>query len=143
MTGLSFPLLRGATPEDLQTHCWGHFLLARHALGVAHPCMVCRRELFPDDMGPDARMGSLAGVDYTLRQESAGRFTLISPWGQWELPADAEHERLTPEAEARFRAQWGETVRGHGLRNPHLRAAPEYGCRTILEETSGQTPRMR
>lgn len=133
VTGLPFPLLRGATPEDLQTHCWGQFLLARHTLGVAHQCMVCRRELFLDGMGPDARMGSLAGVDYTLRQESAGRFTLVSPWGQWELPADAKHELLTPEAEARFRAQWGETVQGHGLRNPHLRAAPDYGWRIILD----------
>lgn len=142
VTGLPFPLLRGATPEELRAHCWGQFLLARHALGVAPECMVCRRELLLGDMVLDARMGSLAGVDYTLRQESAGRYTLISPWGQWELPADAEHESLTPEAEACFRAQWGETVRRHGLRNPNLRAAPDYGWRLILEETSEQTPRM-
>lgn len=142
VTGLPFPLLRGASPEELPVHCWGQFLLARHALGVARECMACRRELFLDALALDARMGSLAGVDYTLRQESAGRFTLVSPWGHWALPEDAEHEPLTPEAEACFRARWDETVRRHGLRNPHLRAAPDCGWRLILEETSGQTPRM-
>lgn len=140
VTGLPFPLLRGATPEELRTHCWGQFLLARRALGVARECMVCRRELFLDGTALDARMGSLAGVDYTLRQESAGRFTLVSPWGHWELPADAEHESLTPEAEACFSAQWGETVRRHGLRNPNLCAAPDYGWRLVLDEIPERTP---
>ena len=140
VTGLPFPLLRGTTPEDLRTHCWGQFLLARHALGVARECMACRRELLLDERALDARMGSLAGVDYTLRQESEGRFTLVSPWGHWELPADAEHEPLTPEAEAHFRAQWGATVRRHGQRNANLRAAPDYGWRLILDGTPEQTP---
>ena len=97
VTGLPFPLLRGTTPEDLRTHCWGQFLLARHALGVARECMACRR-------------------------------------------ADAEHEPLTPEAEAHFRAQWGATVRRHGQRNANLRAAPDYGWRLILDGTPEQTP---
>ncbi|MDE6735103.1 MAG: hypothetical protein K2J64_06535, partial [Desulfovibrio sp.] len=77
-------------------------------------------------------MGALAGVDYSLRQEAHGRFTLVSPWGQWELPPDAESGPPAPEAEARFLARWGETVRRHPLRNPNLCAAPDYGWRLML-----------
>lgn len=133
VTGLPFPLLRGAAPLDLRNRCWGHFLLTRHALGIAWQCMAVRRKLLPEPAPFDARMGSLAGVDYSLRQEAAGRFTLVSPWGQWELPPDAESGPAAPEAEARFLARWGETVRRHPLRNPNLCAAPDYGWRLMLD----------
>lgn len=135
VTGLPFPLLRGATQEDLRTHCWGQFLLTRHALGVSWECMACRKELLLDATALDARMGSLAGVDYTLRQETAGRFTLVSPWGQWKLPLDAKDEHLAPETKARFLARWGETIRRHGLRNPNLCSAPDYGWCLMLDGT--------
>lgn len=132
VTGLPFPLLRGAAPEELRTWCWGRFLLTRHALGVAWQCMACRRELLlaPDTL--DAHMGALAGVDYSLRQEEEGLFTLVSPWGQWELPPGGTAEALSPEAQTRFLARWGETVRRHPLRNPNLCAASDNGWRLLL-----------
>lgn len=136
VTGLPFPLLRGATREDLRTHCWGHFLLPRHALGVAWHCMACRRELWLEAGALDAGMGCLAGVDYGLRQEREGRYTLISPWGQWELGQAAEDEPPTPGQIARFRARWGETVRAHPLRNANLCAAPDNGWRLILDDSA-------
>lgn len=133
VTGLPFPLLRGASPLDLRHNCWGHFLLPRHALGVAWQCMALRRTLLMEAAPFDARMGYLAGVDYSLRQEAQGRFTLVSPWGQWDLPHNAESGPAAPEAEARFLARWGETVRRHPLRNPNLCAAPDYGWRLMLD----------
>ncbi|MDE6733907.1 MAG: glycosyltransferase, partial [Desulfovibrio sp.] len=79
VTGLPFPLLRGASPLDLRTHCWGHFLLTRHVLGIDWRCMAVRRKLLLEPGALDAGMGALAGVDYSLRQEAHGRFTLVSP----------------------------------------------------------------
>ncbi|MBD5626512.1 MAG: glycosyltransferase [Desulfovibrio sp.] len=133
VTGLPFPLLRGSRPADLRNHCWGHFLLTRHALGVAWQCMAVRRKLLLEPAPFDASMGAFAAVDYSLRQEAAGRFTLVSPWGQWELPPDAESGPAAPGAEARFLARWGETVRRHPLRNPNLCAAPDHGWRLMLD----------
>lgn len=140
VTGLPFPLLRGATPENLLTLCWGQFLLARHAVGLDWRCMALRRELLLERDALDSSMGSLAGVDYSLRQEAAGRFTLVSPWGQWELAPDAESEPFSQEEAARFRARWGETVRQHGLRNANLCAAPDYGWRLMLEDNAELSP---
>lgn len=132
VTGLAFPLLRGAAPHELRSHDWGRFLLTRHALGVAWQCMACRRELLIAPDALDRRMGGLAGVDYSLRQEAQGRFTLVSPWGQWGLPPEAAPEPLAPGARERFLARWGETVRRHPLRNPNLCAAPDNGWRLLL-----------
>lgn len=137
VTGLPFPLLRGAFPQDLQTHDWGRFFLTRHMLGVAWQCMALRRRLLLEPWALDALMGSLAGVDYSLRQEAEGRFSLISPWGQWELDPEAAGEALIPEAQARFLARWGETVRRHPLRNANLCAAPDHGWRLMLNEEPG------
>ncbi|MBD5648026.1 MAG: glycosyltransferase [Desulfovibrio sp.] len=137
VTGLPFPLLRGATPLELRTSCWGRFLLARHALGIAWQCMACRRELMlaPDmEDALDARMGGLAGVALSLQEETRGRFTLVSPWGQWELPPEAEEEPTTRAAQARFLARWGDTVKHHPLRNANLCAAPDNGWRLMLKE---------
>ena len=36
-------------------------------------------------------------------------------------------EKLSPRARECFLERWGDIVRGHGLRNPQLRAAPDYG----------------
>lgn len=137
VTGLPFPLLRGAAPVDLRNHCWGHFLLTRHALGIAWQCMACRRELLlAPDIGDalDARMGGLAGVALSLHEEALGRYTLVSPWGQWELPPEAADEPTTNAEQARFLARWGETVRHHPLRNANLCAAPDHGWRLMLED---------
>lgn len=137
VTGLPFPLLRGAAPVDLRHHCWGHFLLTRHALGIAWQCMACRRELLlAPDIGDalDARMGGLAGVALSLHEEARGRTTLVSPWGQWELPPEAADEPITTAAQARFLARWGETVRHDPLRNANLCAAPDNGWRLMLED---------
>ncbi|MBD5417856.1 MAG: glycosyltransferase [Desulfovibrio sp.] len=137
VTGLPFPLLRGSSPLDLRNRCWGHFLLTRHALGVDWRCMAVRRKPLLEGAPLDAGMGNLAGVDYSLREEAHGRFTLVSPWGQWELLPDAESGPAAPEAEARFLARWGETVRRHPLRNPNLCGAPDYGWRLMLEAGPG------
>ena len=137
VTGLPFPLLRGSTPLELRNHCWGRFLLTRHALGIAWQCMACRRELMlaPDiEDALDARMGGLAGVALSLQEETRGRFTLVSPWGQWELPPEAAEEPIATAAQARFLARWGETVRHHPSRNANLCAAPDNGWRLMLEE---------
>ncbi|MDE7370193.1 MAG: glycosyltransferase, partial [Desulfovibrio sp.] len=101
VTGMPFPLLRGSSPLDLRTRCWGHFLLTRHALGIDWRCMAVRRKQLLEGAPFDAGMGALAGVDSSLREEAHGRFTLVSPWGQWELPPDAESGPAAPEAEAR------------------------------------------
>lgn len=138
VTGLPFPLLRGSTPLELRNHCWGRFLLTRHALGIAWQCMACRREflLAPDmEDALDGRMGALAGVALSLHEETRGRYTLVSPWGQWELPPEAADEAMTNAAQARFLARWGDTVKHHPLRNANLCAAPDNGWRLMLEES--------
>lgn len=135
VTGLPFPLLRGAAPENLKTLCWSQFLLPRHAIGLAWQCMAIRKELLLEPQALDPGMGSLAVVDYSLRQEKKGRFTLVSPWGQWELPPDSENDQFSQEMIARFLARWGETVCKHGLRNPNLCAASDYGWRLILDDS--------
>lgn len=133
VTGLPFPLLRGSAPQELRTSCWGRFLLNRHSVGVAWQCMACRRELLLAPDALDTRMEALAGVDYSLRQEKTGLFTLVSPWGQWELATETPAESVLPEARARFLARWGETVRRHPLRNANLCAAPDHGWRLLLD----------
>ncbi|MDE7241215.1 glycosyltransferase [Desulfovibrio sp.] len=143
VTGLPFPLLRGATPLELRTSCWGRFLLTRHVVGVAWQAMGCRRELM---LAPhmrdalDARMGPLAGAGCSLHEEALGRFTLVSPWGQWEWPAELTDEVLTTAARARFLGRWGETVRQHPLRNANLCAAPDHGWRLMLGDGPAPAP---
>lgn len=127
VTGLPFPLLRGAAPGLLPSLCWGQLLLTRRVLAVSRHCMAVRRKDFLESGGFDPALGPLAGADYSLRREEQGRFTLISPWGQWLLPSGAEEEKLSPRARECFLERWGDIVRGHGLRNPQLRAAPDYG----------------
>ena len=128
-TGLPFPLQRGAAPELLPTLCWGQLLLTRRALASSWRCMAVRRKDFLES-GGDPALGALAGADYGLRRERQGLFTLISPWGQWLLESGAGgggEATLTPRAQECFLRRWGDVVRGHGLRNPQLRAAPDYG----------------
>lgn len=138
VTGLPFPLQRGAAPELLPSLCWGQLLLTRRVLAVSRRCMAVRRKDFLESGGFDPALGSLAGADYSLRQEAQGRFTLVSPWGQWLLPAGAEEERLSPRARECFLERWGDSVRGHGLRNPHLRAASDYGWMLDLNGAQGR-----
>lgn len=127
VTGLPFPLQRGAAPELLPSLCWGQLLLTRRVLAASWRCMAVRRQDFLENGGFDPSMGLLAGADYGLRREAQGRFTLVSPWGQWLLRTGVEEERLSPRARENFLDRWGDIVRGHGLRNPHLRAASDYG----------------
>ncbi|MGE9985545.1 glycosyltransferase [Desulfovibrio sp. SGI.169] len=127
VTGLPFPLQRGADPALISSLCWGRLLLARRVLAVSWRCMAVRRQDFLENGGFDPSMGSLAGADYGLRREARGRFALVSPWGQWLLPAGAGEETLSPRTRQCFLERWGHIVRGHGLRNPHMRAAPDYG----------------
>ena len=130
VTGLPFPLQRGAAPELLPSLCWGQLLLTRRALASSWCCMAVRRKDFLESGGFDPASGALAGADYGLRREGQGLFTLISPWGQWVLENGAGgvgEETLTPQARECFLRRWGDIVRGHGLRNPQLRAAPDYG----------------
>ena len=92
--------------------------------------MAVRRKDFLESGGFDPASGALAGADYGLRREGQGLFTLISPWGQWVLENGAGgvgEETLTPQARECFLRRWGDIVRGHGLRNPQLSAAPDYG----------------
>lgn len=126
-TGLPFPLQRGAAPELLPSLCWGQLLLTRRVLAASWRCMAVRREDFVRNKGFDPALGPLAEADYGLRREGQGQFSLISPWGQWLLPEQAEEETATPQALECFRKRWGDIVRKHGLRNPQLRAAPDFG----------------
>ena len=45
-------------------------------------------------------------------------------------------EKLSPRARECFLERWGDIVRGHGLRNPQLRAAPDYGWMLDLNGAS-------
>ena len=127
VTGLPFPLQRGAAPELLPSLCWGQLLLTRRVLAASRRCMAVRREDFLRHEGFDPALGPLAEADYGLRRERQGRYSLISPWGQWLLPEQAREEAVTPQALECFLKRWGEVVRAHGLRNPQLRAAPDFG----------------
>ncbi len=127
VTGLPFPLQRGATPDLLPSLCWGQLLLARRVLAASWRCMAVRREDFLRHEGFDPALGPLAEAEYALRREEEGGYSLISPWGQWLLPGQAREESMTPRARQDFLRRWGEVVRNHGLRNPQLRAAPDFG----------------
>lgn len=133
VTGLPFPLQRGVTPELLPSLCWGQLLLTRRVLAVSWRCMAVRREDFVRHASFDFALGPLAEADYGLRREGQGRFSLISPWGQWLLPEQAQEGSVTPRARELFLRRWGENVRRHGLRNPQLRAAPDFGWTPDLD----------
>ncbi len=127
VTGIPFPLQRGAAPGLLPSLCWGQLLLARRVLAVSRCCMAVRRKDFLESGGFDPALGPLAGADYGLRREKQGRVSLVLPRGEGVLPGGTEEEKLTPRARECFLEHWGDIVRGHGLRNPQLRAAPDYG----------------
>ncbi|SCM70646.1 glycosyltransferase [Desulfovibrio sp. 86] len=147
VTGLPFALHRGADKELLSSICWGQLLLTRRALAAPEQAMAVRRDVFLEHGGYDIAMGPWAGADLGLRLAAAGTHSLNCPWGQWHVPLQPgkalenvvsaegvlERQRTTPQTRENFLARWGGIVRGSGLRNALLRAAPDQGWALMLK----------
>lgn len=148
VTGLPFAAQRGAESELLATIAWGQLLLTRRVLAVSEQAMAVQRTVFLEQGGFDLAMGPWAGADLGLRLASAGMHSLSCPWGQWHVPSKSgsvledvdcvgnilEQQRITPQTREEFLARWGGTVRGSGLRNAMLRAAPDQGWALMMKE---------
>ncbi|OXS29832.1 MAG: hypothetical protein BCS36_08560 [Desulfovibrio sp. MES5] len=147
VTGLPFALHRGAHRDLLSSICWGQLLLTRRALAAPEQAMAVRRAVFLEHGGYDIAMGPWAGADLGLRLAAAGMHSLSCPWGQWHVPlqpgkalenvAWAEdvqgRQRITPQTRESFLARWGGIVRGSGLRNALLHAAPDQSWALTLK----------
>ena len=141
VTGLPFALHRGADKDLLSSICWGQLLLTRRTLAAPEQAMAVRRAVFLEHGGFDIAMGPWAGADLGLRLAAAGMQSLSCPWGQWRVPAESGtaledvdcagdvtgRQRITPQTRESFLARWGGIVRGSGLRNALLYAAPDQG----------------
>lgn len=141
VTGLPFALHRGADKDMLSSICWGQLLLTRRTLAAPEQAMAVRRAVFLEHGGFDTAMGPWAGADLGLRLAAAGMQSLSCPWGQWRVPAESRaalvgvdcagdvtgRQRITPQTRESFLARWGGIVRGSGLRNALLYAAPDQG----------------
>lgn len=141
VAGLPFALHRGTDKELLSSVCWGQLLLTRRVLAASEQAMAVRRAVFLGHGGYDAAFGPWAGADLGLRLAAAGMHSLSCPWGQWHVPSEPgkalenvvcaedvqERQRITPQTRESFLARWGGIVRGSGLRNALLHAAPDQG----------------
>ncbi|MFT4301885.1 MAG: glycosyltransferase [Desulfovibrio sp.] len=148
VTGLPFAVQRGAESELLASISWGQLLLTRRVLAVSEQAMAVQRTVFLEQGGYDLAMGPWAAADLGLRLASAGLHSLNCPWGQWHIPPESgpaleytdcvgnvlERQRITPQTREFFLARWGGTVRGSGLRNAMLRAAPDQGWALMMKE---------
>ncbi len=146
-TGLPFALHRGADKGLFSSICWGQLLLTRRVLAAPEQAMAVRRSVFLEHGGYDTAMGPWAGADLGLRLAAAGMHCLSCPWGQWHVPSEpgralenvvcAEdvlwQQRSTPQTRESFLALWGGIVRGSGLRNALVHAAPDQGWALMLK----------
>lgn len=148
VTGLPFAAQRGAESELLSSIAWGQLLLTRRVLSVSEQAMAVQRTVFLEQGGYDLAMGPWAGADLGLRLASAGLHSMSCPWGRWHVPPGSgsalefmdrvgdvlERQRITPQTREIFLARWGGTVRGSGLRNAMLQAAPDQGWALLMKE---------
>lgn len=129
ITGLPFPLLRGTPASLLPAWCWGQFLLSRRTIGAPWQCLAVKKDLIDESYLPGKSTSQFMETEWSLELERRGFQTIASPWGQWRLnpkqvKAAYGHEK--------FVERWGAKVRSHGLRNPSLRAAPDYDWTLIF-----------
>lgn len=126
ITGLPFMLLKNVRKSDLPYCCWWQFLHQHRTIGISWRAMAIRRKNMMAVNIENYNNHTLEETELGLLLEQDNMEILVSPWGQWQMNEGARPGGSVAKV-SEFLRRWGQCVRSHGLRNPNLRAAPDFG----------------